>query len=194
MKKFLLISIFNYFVIFNIFAVTKTSISNGSWSSASTWSPSGVPVATDDVIINTNVVLDQNIDIDPGGSLTINSGGTLIGATFTIDFNGSTIIGDPVALLTNHGTITVGNILEGTECAYSKIDNYGTINVEAANGTTSVVNWRSRDTLYNHSGATLNVLNGLFRVSNQSWLTCNGGNSKATVINDGYMNVYDAFL
>lgn len=186
-------SILYFMLIMNTisFAVTKTSISNGNWSNASTWSPSGVPLATDDVIINTNVILDQNISIDPGGSLTINSGKSLIGATFDINFNGSTT-GGSVALLTNNGTLTVGSILENTECAYSKLDNFGIINVEAANGTTPVVNWRSSDTLYNHAGATLNVLNGLFRTSNQSWTSCNGGNSKATTINKGYFNVYDA--
>ncbi|MBL7752941.1 MAG: carboxypeptidase regulatory-like domain-containing protein [Chitinophagaceae bacterium] len=172
-------------------AVTKTSVSSGNWNTAGTWSPSGVPAPTDNVIINHNVVLNVNIDIDPGGSVTVNTGASLIGTGFGIDFNGSTT-GGPIAQLTNHGTLTVANVLEATECSYSRVDNYGTMNVVGAAGTTPVFNWRSSDTMYNHSSGTLNVLNGLYRTSNQSWTSCNGGAGKPTTINDGIMNVYDA--
>jgi hypothetical protein len=149
-------------------AVTKTSTGNGNWNVAGTWSPSGVPSPTDNVIINHAITLNVNIDIDPGGSITISNGASLIGSTFGIDFNGATT-GSVLAHLINHGTLTVDNILESTECAYSRIDNYGTMSVLGANGSTAVLNWRSKDTIYNHTNATLSVPNGLFRTSNQGW-------------------------
>lgn len=34
------------------FAVTKTSVASGTWTTASTWSPSGAPANTDDIIIS----------------------------------------------------------------------------------------------------------------------------------------------
>ncbi|QQR97441.1 MAG: hypothetical protein IPK18_11290 [Sphingobacteriales bacterium] len=172
------------------YSVTKTSTGNGNWNVAGTWSPSGVPSPTDDVIINHAVVLNVTIDIDPGGSVTINTGASLIGPSFGIDFNGSTS-GGAVAQLINHGTMEVDNIIESTECSYSKIDNYGTLNVVGSNGTTAVFLWRSKDTVYNHTGATMNVLNGKYHTSNQGWTSCNGGNGKPTTINEGIMNVYD---
>lgn len=65
------ITMFALFLCIMSFAATKTSVANGNWSSAATWSPSGVPTSTDDVIINTNVTLDVNIDLDPGVALLL---------------------------------------------------------------------------------------------------------------------------
>lgn len=39
------------------FAVTKTATTTGNWSTASIWSPSGVPDAADDVIINSGITV-----------------------------------------------------------------------------------------------------------------------------------------
>ena len=41
----------------NSFAATKTSVANGNWSSAATWSPSGVPASGDDVVISGNYIV-----------------------------------------------------------------------------------------------------------------------------------------
>lgn len=63
------------------FAATKTAAANGNWSTAATWTPSGVPVAADDVIIpsgrtvtvNNNYTI-RDVTVQGGGTLTITSG------------------------------------------------------------------------------------------------------------------------
>lgn len=45
------------------FSQVKTSITNGNWSSASTWSPYGVPSAIDKIKIYHNVTLNQNFTV-----------------------------------------------------------------------------------------------------------------------------------
>lgn len=49
-------------------------VEDGNWNTAATWSPSGVPTATDNVYINTNVTLDTD---GTAANLTINSGQSL---------------------------------------------------------------------------------------------------------------------
>lgn len=63
-------------------AATKTSTGDGNWSSASTWSPSGVPASGDDVVIEDgdNVTLDGNYTC---ASLTINNKAGVSGVTDT---------------------------------------------------------------------------------------------------------------
>ncbi len=71
-KNLLLIAaIFMLFLPAN--AATKTAVNNGNWSSASTWSPSGVPASTDDVIIRSGrtITIDGNYtckDLDLGNN------------------------------------------------------------------------------------------------------------------------------
>ena len=57
-------------------AETHTSVINGNWSSPSTWSPSSIPDSTDDIIISTNVIVNNsytcnNLKINSGCILTI---------------------------------------------------------------------------------------------------------------------------
>ncbi len=70
----------------NVITVTtganKVSTSAGDWNSI-TWNPAGVPVSKDDVTINHAVTLAgqancHNLTIGTGGSLTVNSGGSLL--------------------------------------------------------------------------------------------------------------------
>lgn len=68
------------------FSQLKTSITNGNWNSASTWSPSGVPATTDKIRIYHKVTLNQNftasdtvfvyntLNFANGKSLTLNPG------------------------------------------------------------------------------------------------------------------------
>lgn len=64
-------------IILNVLSLssqTKTSTGNGNWNSPGTWSPSGVPTATDNVLITGN----HRVDITSNGtcnSLTIGLGG-----------------------------------------------------------------------------------------------------------------------
>ena len=54
---------------------TRTSVATGNWSTASTWSPSGVPAAGDNVVIAAGHVVTLTVDVTINGTLTVN--GTL---------------------------------------------------------------------------------------------------------------------
>ncbi len=66
-------------------AVTKTwiGVSGGLWSVAGNWTPSGVPVAADDVIFNTNV----GVNVDVGTPISLNSIAITTNATVTFNCN-----------------------------------------------------------------------------------------------------------
>jgi len=199
MEKYISILYLLFLVHNTSFAVTKTSIANGNWSSASTWSPSGVPTSTDDIIINSNVILDANIGLDPGGSLTINSGKTLIQTgSRTLNTNG-TLSGSLISI-TNNGTFTIDEIQSSEECGLVTIDNFGTMNVVGTSGT--VFTWRSGGAITNHVGATLNIPTAMTRISNQCYNSGSASgcsnpssypcpNGRPTLDNYGTLNVWD---
>ena len=74
-----------YFTIFTglvvlsiaLFSQTYTSVSNGNWTSPTTWNPIGVPISDNTVTINHDVIL--NTDFNTSGIITVNTGGSLIG-------------------------------------------------------------------------------------------------------------------
>jgi hypothetical protein len=85
------------------FAVVKTTQSNGNWSNASLWSPAGVPVQGDEVVIASHhqIVVDQiayckSLTIDVNASLkiapaiTLNLNGNLL-LDGVFDFNGGNV-------------------------------------------------------------------------------------------------------
>src|SRR2546428_259125 len=51
---------------------TKTSAATGNWNTAGTWSPSGVPTAADDVVINGNFTVTLDVTTNCV-SLTVNA-------------------------------------------------------------------------------------------------------------------------
>ncbi len=90
-----------YFLIllsFEAAAITKTTVTSGSWGTASTWSPAGVPASGDDVIISSGHTLTVNNNYQIN-HVTVNSGGTL---TFT---SGRTLT--MTGHLTVNGTVTM---------------------------------------------------------------------------------------
>ena len=57
MKRFVFVLLMMFtFIYVNAAAKIWIGVSGGLWSVAGNWSPSGVPIAADDVIFNTNVV------------------------------------------------------------------------------------------------------------------------------------------
>ena len=189
-----IIVLLGLFISIDSLAVTKISVANGNWSSASTWSPSGVPTSTDNIIVNTSIVLDANIRLDPGGSLTVNAGKSLIGP-FVLNTNGA-LTGSGIAIV-NYGTLTLDEIQSSEECGLVSLDNYGVLTVQGT--ATTVFAWKSGGTITNHAGATINVPNSMMRISNQCYTAsgcsnpssfpCNNG--RPTVDNYGIMNVWD---
>ncbi|MBK8723279.1 MAG: hypothetical protein IPL95_13720 [Saprospiraceae bacterium] len=170
------------------YGATKTSISNGNWSSATTWSPSGVPTSIDNIIINSNVILDANISLDPGGSITVNTGNSLIQTgSHTLNTNGD--ISGPNISITNYGIITIDEIQASEECVMVSIDNFGILNVIGSTSTT-VFTWRG-ERIINHVSAIINVPNKMFRLSNQSFTSSACPLSRPTLDNSGTLNVWD---
>lgn len=113
-----------------------TSIANGNFYFPTTWSCTCVPTSgTDDLIINHTVTLNNDLQLLTGGSITINSSGSLLQDIPSRDFllNGGDFI--------NNGTFTVDRMLEqsgtfgntGTAAIrtfanYADFGNSGTIN------------------------------------------------------------------
>ncbi|HWY98326.1 MAG TPA: hypothetical protein VNY36_04490, partial [Bacteroidia bacterium] len=103
-------------------ATTRTSIKNGSWSTATTWSPNGTPAENDTIILASPYKVTSTDDISmgtsSGGKLTINSGANLDMGSHNLSFshniavinNGTLSIDklslDDAASFTNTGTLT----------------------------------------------------------------------------------------
>jgi hypothetical protein len=82
---------------------SKTTIANGAWNNAAIWSPTGVPLATDDIVVVNHIVTmptavtraaGTTTTISSGASLAIavaytNSGTTNVNGTFQLDTGGS---------------------------------------------------------------------------------------------------------
>ncbi|TXT24526.1 MAG: hypothetical protein FD134_1477 [Gallionellaceae bacterium] len=90
-------------------AATCTSIASGSWALPATWSCAGVPVVTIPGATDTAIIVSPHtvtlVGSIPVTNLTINAGGTLAGAGFTLTISGN---------LTDNGTISGGGRMNVT--------------------------------------------------------------------------------
>jgi hypothetical protein len=113
------------------FGAVKTSVTSGAWGSI-TWSPAGLPIAGDDIIINTNVTS------GPASALSFASFTVNTGFTFTHSNNAITVAGNLVVdgfyqltnvALTVNGTTTInGTINDNNSGATNRFDGLVTIN------------------------------------------------------------------
>ncbi|MBK7887549.1 MAG: T9SS type A sorting domain-containing protein [Bacteroidetes bacterium] len=109
-KKQVLLFIFFITLHLSSLAVTKTTTGNGNWNSSSTWSPSGQPSASDDVIIATGHSPNVNVSNAQCKSLTIQSGATvLIGNSKKLTVNNTAGLNISGTLNINGGNITIVN-------------------------------------------------------------------------------------
>lgn len=119
----------------NLFATTYTSISNGNWSTPTIWSPAGVPQPGDDVIINTDVVMDDTYT--SGGYWSVSGGSIIINANASF-VQGANVIGIAIqngGTITNNGTFNFDQLgiydgiftNNGTANCYQLIYNLGTV-------------------------------------------------------------------
>ncbi len=102
----------------NVEAGTYTSVASGAWGSASTWSPGGVPTATDDVIINGHYITVNAAAA--AGSLTLN--GSALGAS-AVSINSGILLNVSGAVVVNaagaDGLTNLVNIGNGNLTALS---------------------------------------------------------------------------
>lgn len=109
-KHLLLFTVFITLLHLQSIAVTKTTTGNGNWNSPSTWSPSGEPSSSDDVIITTGHTPNVNVSNGQCKSLTIQSGATiLIGNSKKLTINNTSGLTVSGTLNINGGNLTIVN-------------------------------------------------------------------------------------
>ena len=147
-------------------------VANGNWSSNNSWSPSGVPTATD------------NVTILNGHTITINSNSTCNNLTIGEGSSGSLVIGDNSTSrsLTINGSLTInngGSFIPGTTNAThttaisGNIINNGTLNFRAT------ANRLVNTTFNNNNNQTIS---GTGATTNFNLITLNMGNSSSNVL------------
>ncbi|MCX6291213.1 MAG: T9SS type A sorting domain-containing protein [Bacteroidetes bacterium] len=149
-------------------AATKTAAASGNWGTAATWSPSGIPAATDSVIIPNLITVSVAANASIAG-INVQAGGTLsIVSAKTLTMSQSLTVAGTMTM--NGGNITFAagktfNISAGGSFTWEP----GTNTVAAATlFTNGVENFASTSTLiikkwYNQAGAPLgSVVTGNF--------------------------------
>ncbi|HEX3151269.1 MAG TPA: Ig-like domain-containing protein [Gemmataceae bacterium] len=122
-------------------AITWTNLNGGSWSTASNWNPAQVPGASDDAVIPAlnagatvahssgadtvhGLVLANNFNLS-GGSLTINSNGSItkstltVGAGATLIFSSGALVNAAEASGTTFG-IVVNGVMNATTTTFTR--------------------------------------------------------------------------
>lgn len=150
------------------YSITYTSAANGNWMNFMTWSPFGVPIPGDIVIINHAVALDTSFAYSTG-SITVNIGGSLIQNSPVRDI----MLNGVNTLFTNHGTTTIRFL----NLNLGSFNNTGMFNVK------SVLN----NITLNNSG-TLNGVDSLY--NNTGTVNNNGTINIMTFFNQNIMNNY----
>ena len=129
------------------FAVNRTSVANGNWGTAATWSPAAVPGAADNLTINTTVA--NASGVRSALSVTTNSGS----GTLNISGSGSVTVGTSGAGTTsNNGTLS----LAGATLS-SNINTSGSLT--QTGGTLNAENFTQSDGTSTISGGTQNIVN-----------------------------------
>ncbi len=153
------------------FGVTKTSMTSGTWASI-TWSPVGLPVAGDDIIINTNVTTGPAAAIANFASLTVNSGFTFTHTATAITLTGNLQVDGTYQLtnqaLTVNGTALInGTLNDNNTTGLNRIDGLFTV------GGSGVVSNTNNPT-YEFRGGITN--NGSFTISGSGITTFSTNN------------------
>lgn len=165
-----------YFLLFLIFigsvklsATTYTSAQNGNWMTPTTWSPIGIPVPGDIIVINKMITLDTSFAYTTG-SILISSTGSLLQdlPVRSIWLNGVN------AAFTNNGTVDIQNLL----LSAGSFTNSAQITVKA------VANFIMAN---NNFGGTIMSVDSLY---NDGTLNNNGTINVMTFFNNNTINNY----
>ncbi len=191
----------------NLTAQTYTSVTNGNWTSPTTWTPTGVPTPGNNVVINHDVILNTDFG-NITGTITINNGASLTediaGRNFMI--NGGRLFIDGTMDISNF-SLQAGLLeITGTFNAsliYSSdsTENYGTINVDSlqndgfinnyANGVVNALAILNNIEIYNAGiiNVTNYLNNGDFINDNELYVT--NFTSAFWTINNNYIEFDD---
>ena len=187
-RTIILILAFTFVLIGGINAATKTWLSTttgGTWTTANSWSPSGVPVAGDAIIINTSIAGNFTISAVPATVfLSVTTGGT---GTGTITLTGASLVDF------NPGTLTINanTTLEfGTKKVLINLSASAVAVGKILTTTTLDVGFTSSGTLFTVNG-TLNISSGangpgLYTGGASSLVVANGGTINVTGVGSSY--------
>ncbi|MCA6363718.1 MAG: T9SS type A sorting domain-containing protein [Bacteroidetes bacterium] len=160
------------------FALTRTSIANGNWNNPSIWSPTGVPLPTDDIIIiNSQVSFNQNI-AHANQEFRVNQGASLISS--------------------GQDTITLG-------CQFVRIDGYVQTAVAFFSASDSVANYgtivaielQQAGTFINNTSGVLCVTTGIFtsdQMINNGSIACDSWLNSGTASGSGKYCITGIFI
>ncbi len=190
-------------------AGNKVSTGTGSWNTSGSWSPSGVPSATDNVTIRNGHTITINTNANCN-NLTVGEGtsGTLTfdGTSRTLTVNGNVTVNSGATLITSntndiHNMIVDGNIsnsgtfnLRRSGSRYTNISfnrngnqtvsgngNYTFANITQNMGTskTNILEFTANDISFQNNSVT--ITNGTFKLSGTSTQTLNFYTGDATL-------------
>ncbi len=151
-------------------AAQITSVANGNFYFPTTWSCTCVPTSgTDDLIINHTVTLNNDLQLLTGGSITINSSGSLLQDIPSRDFliNGGTFI--------NNGNFSIDRML-------GQSGSFGNTGTAAIRTFTNYLD-------FGNSG-TINNVDSLY---NDGYIDNNGTIDAGTFYNDSLLDNYGSF-
>ncbi|HET9325178.1 MAG TPA: T9SS type A sorting domain-containing protein [Candidatus Eisenbacteria bacterium] len=153
----------------NAFAATVTSVANGGWNNPATWD-TGVPVATDDVVIGVGTTVTINTTPITIGSLRVEGlleyDATVRSLTVTTNLSispGGILQTNPVGVQTGHNLIVGGNLT-----------NDGTLDLSTSSNTSG-----ARLTF---TGAASRTFSGTGPTTDLRTLTINKGTSNANIL------------
>jgi len=153
----------------NAFAATVTSVATGGWSNPATWD-TGVPVATDDVVIGAGTAV--TIDATP---ITINS--LTVNGTLQYDVTARTLTVTTNVAISPNGTLqtnTTGAQTNHNLSVGGNLTNDGTLDLSTSANTAG-----ARLTF---TGAASNSFSGSGATTDLRTLTINKGTSKANIL------------
>ncbi|RYU92814.1 beta strand repeat-containing protein [Emticicia agri] len=164
MKKNLLLLLLGFFCTQYSFGQTKTwAGTTTDWHTAANWSPTGVPSAANDVVINTgaiNPIISSNVSAKSinisvaGASLTVNSGAilTVSNAGTALQINNGGLTNNGTVLITNTNPTEVSQEAAVLLTFSAIITNTGTITV---NGGANYGIRMAGSTINNQSGGVI---------------------------------------
>jgi hypothetical protein len=169
MKRNYLLLLFVAFISINTSAITYTSSQNGNWMNFTTWSPMGIPIPGDIIVINHTVTLDTSFAYT-SGSILVSASGSLLQDIPVRDvwLNG------PNAAFTSNGTVNIRYLLL-SDGSYT---NSGNFNVK------SVANYITAD----NTGT--GVMIGVDSLYNDGTFNNDGQINIMTFYNDNTINNY----
>lgn len=170
---------------------TRTSVASGNWSTASTWSPAGVPGASDNVIIANGNTVSLTTSVSTTGTLTVN--GTLNRANHNL--TAGSLSGASTGVITSTGAnLVVGGNNSSTTFAGTFSGSASSVLIKRGTGTLSLTGNS------NYTTGTVSVERGTLRlgvaqtlpaaasviVYNGGTLDLNGNNQQVALLQDGF--------